>query len=603
MKKYIILLLLLSLQGLYAQVEFKATPSRTKVGINERLRVEFSMNEDGDNFSPPTFAGFAASGPGQMISNSWVNGKRSFSKSYTYVLQPKAKGTYTVGQATIEIGGVTYKTSPFKVTVGDAVANPNPQPQTRPYNPYSPYGQQQQQEPEPETDPQDGIHIVAEVSNNNPYVNQPVNVVYKLYVSNTTSVSSFFEKESPKYNDFWSQIEVVDGKHMQVQQGTYKGQPYRYVMLRKAVLYPQKDGRLELEPLVIELNVEVPTGRRDIFGRSFTTTKKMSVTTGKKYINVKPLPEAGKPESFNGAVGNFDFKVTPGKTTLKGGESTQLTVSVLGKGNLKLFTLPKPVVPAALEMYDPEHKEDVQTPLTGMNGSISDVYTIVPNNKGKYPIKAMEFSWFDPIAKKYKTATSNEVMINVTTMPEGSVAANQPQSAKKKPEAGETFRFINLKTSLKAQGREDFFGSTLFYALLFIPFLLIPVIVLLKKKKEAYDSDVTGNKIRQNNKLARKFLGEAKKQLGSKEPFYLALEKALHNFLKAKLNIETSELSRENIRELLLSRKADPDTVNNFSLIMDNCEFARYAPSSGTAMQQDYDSAVSVITALEKQMR
>ncbi|KGO91787.1 BatD family protein [Flavobacterium subsaxonicum] len=603
MKKYILLILLLSLQGLYAQVEFKATPSKTKLGINEKLRVEFSMNQDGDNFSPPAFQGFQAAGPGQMISNSWINGKRSFSKTYTYVLTPKAKGTFTIGQATIEIEGQTYKTSPFKVTVGDAVANPNPQPQ-RPYNPYNPY-QQQQEDPGDQVaqKPGDGIHLVAEVANTSPYVNQPVNVVYKLYVSPNSSVLNFFEKESPKYNDFWSQIEVVDGKSMKVQQGTYKGQPYRYVVLRKAVLYPQKSGRLEIEPLVVELNVEVPTGRRDMFGRPFTTQAKTEATTGKKFINVRALPEAGKPDDFNGAVGNFEFKVTPGKTTLKGGESTQVTVSVSGKGNLKLFTLPKPEVPAALEMYDPEHKEDVKTPLTGMYGSISDLYTIVPNNKGKYPIKPLSFSWFDPNTAKYHTVTSKEIMIDVTTMPANATAANQVASSKQKLAPGETFRFINLETSLRATGRDDFFGSTLFYILLFIPFLLIPVIVLLKKKKEAYDSDVTGNKIRQNNKLARKFLGEAKKQLGSKEPFYLALEKALHNFLKAKLNIETSELSRENIRELLLSRKADPDTVNNFSLIMDNCEFARYAPSSGTAMQQDYDSAVSVITALEKQIK
>ena len=603
MKKYILLILLLSLQGLYAQVEFKATPSKTKLGINEKLRVEFSMNQDGDNFNPPAFQGFQAAGPGQMISNSWINGKRSFSKSYTYVLTPKAKGTFTIGQATIEIEGQTYKTSPFKVTVGDAVANPNPQPQ-RPYNPYNPY-QQQQEDPGDQVaqKPGDGIHLVAEVANTSPYVNQPVNVVYKLYVSPNSSVLNFFEKESPKYNDFWSQIEVVDGKSMKVQQGTYKGQPYRYVVLRKAVLYPQKSGRLEIEPLVVELNVEVPTGRRDMFGRPFTTQAKTEATTGKKFINVRALPEAGKPDDFNGAVGNFEFKVTPGKTTLKGGESTQVTVSVSGKGNLKLFTLPKPEVPAALEMYDPEHKEDVKTPLTGMYGSISDLYTIVPNNKGKYPIKPLSFSWFDPNTAKYHTVTSKEIMIDVTTMPANAAAANQVASSKQKLAPGETFRFINLETSLRATGRDDFFGSILFYILLFIPFLLIPVIVLLKKKKEAYDSDVTGNKIRQNNKLARKFLGEAKKQLGSKEPFYLALEKALHNFLKAKLNIETSELSRENIRELLLSRKADPDTVNNFSLIMDNCEFARYAPSSGTAMQQDYDSAVSVITALEKQIK
>lgn len=601
MKRYLAILFLLVLQGVTAQVEFKATPSRTKIGVNEKVRVEFNMNKDGDNFVPPSFQGFQASGPGQMISNSWVNGKVTYSKSYTYVLQPKAKGTFTVGQATIEIDGQVYKTSPFKIVVGDAVANPNPQQQQR-YNPFNPFGQQQD-EPEPVVDAKDGIHLVAEVQNPNPYVNQPVNVVYKLYVSHEVGILSAIEKVSPKYNDFWSQIEVVDGKGIKVIETTYNGKPYRYIVVRKAVLYPQKSGRLELEPLTDELVVQVAAGRPDFWGRRQLSEVKTTATTGKKYINVKPLPEAGKPEDFTGAVGNFDFKVTPSKTTIKNGESIQLTVSVSGKGNLKLFNLPKPEVPAALEMYDPEHKENVQVPLTGMTGSISDVYTIVPNAKGKFPIKGLTFSWFDPSTGKYYTKTSDEITIDVLNVPaSATAAANQPKNAKQQLQPGETFRYIATTTSLRAQGEDDFYGSVLFYTLLVLPFAFVPVIVLARKKKEAYDSDVEGNKVRTNNKLAKKYLTAARKELGKKEPFYLALEKALHNFLKAKLRIETSELSRDNIRELLLSRKADPDTVNDFSRIMDSCEFARYAPSSDTAMNQDYESAVSVITKLEKQI-
>jgi len=603
MKKYLAILLFLMLQGLHAQVEFKAVPSRTKIGVNEKLRVEFTMNQDGDNFVPPSFQGFEASGPGQMISNSWVNGVRSFNKSYTYVLMPKSKGTFTIGQATIEIEGVTYKTSPVKIVVGDAVANPNPQPRYDPFDPFGMRRRQQEQEPEPTVEnPNEGIHLVAEVQNTSPYVNQPVNVVYKLYVSNNTSVTSFMEKESPKYNDFWSQIEIVDGRQMTVQNGTYKGQPTRYVVLRKAVLYPQKSGRLELEPLVVELNVQVPYGPRDPWGRQARREVKTSVTTGKKGITVRALPEAGKPDDFSGAVGSFDFSVKPSKTTSTNGESIQLDVKVSGKGNLKLLSLPKPVVPPALEMYDPEHKENVQVPLTGMTGSVSDVYTLVPNAKGKYPIKAMSFSWFDPASGKYKTKTSDEIMLNVLNVPVSATASAKNAPGKQEVTATEQFRYVATKTSLSATDVKDFYGSGLFYTLLFLPFALIPAVVLIRRKKEAYDSDVEGNKIRTNNKLAKKFLTAAKKELGNKEPFYMALEKALHNFLKAKLRIETSELSRDNIRELLLSRKADGDTVNDFTKIMDNCEFARYAPSSGTAMQQDYESAVSVITRLEKQI-
>src|SRR5690606_6792934 len=125
-----------------------------------------------------------------------------------------------------------------------------------------------------------------------------------------------------------------------------------------------------------------------------------------------------KPESFTGAVGKFDFKVTPSRTTLKNGESLDLVVSIKGSGNLKLFSLPKPVVPAALEMYDPVRKENVNTNLNGMSGQISDSYAIIPQSNGKYPIRPMEFTYFDPSARQYKTITSAEVMINVVGGPE-----------------------------------------------------------------------------------------------------------------------------------------------------------------------------------------
>lgn len=102
--------------------------------------------------------------------------------------------------------------------------------------------------------------------------------------------------------------------------------------------------------------------------------------------------------------------------------------------------------------------------------------------------------------------------------------------------------------------------------------------------------------------MAKKYLSEAKKQMGNKVPFYMAMEKALHNFLKAKLHLETSEMSKENIQELLLTKNANETTVSQFIKLVDDCEFARYTPSSDVAMQSDYERAVSLISELEKQL-
>jgi hypothetical protein len=582
MKRYLILFLL-SFQGLMAQVQFEARVSKTTLGLNERLRIDFVMNIDGDNFVQPSFDGFRIiAGPSQQVSQSWINGKTSFEKSYSYFLLPNQKGTLVIKQAMIEYNGQIYKTQPLKINVTAATEQPR-----------DPNDSQ--------ISADDNLYLVADISNTNPYINQPITAVYKLYFSYNIGIDDWKELSKPKYNDFWSQN--IDIKQLVAEEGMFKGERYRFVVLKKIILYPQKSGKLVIEPLALDINVKLPTNRRDMFGRVILTEGSKRVSAGAKTIHVRALPEAGKPADFTGAVGKFNFKAIPSKTTLKNGESLDLVVSVTGSGNLKLFTLPKPEVPNALEMYDPVHDEKVNTPLSGMNGKISDSYTIIPQYKGDYVIKPMHFSYFDLGSGTYKTISSSEIKINVLDGPTQTAAPHDTASVSKNSIVGvEQFKYIDLKTELVASKEPAFFGSNTFYTLLLLPFLLLPVIVLFKKKKEAIDSDVFGNRIKMNNRLAKKYLSEAKKQINNKEPFYVALEKAMHNFLKAKLHIETSEMSKDNIQELLLSRKASPDAVSSFIALTENCEFARYAPSSSATIQHDFDKAVAIISELEKQI-
>lgn len=582
MKRYLILFLL-CFQGLLAQVQFEARVSKTTLGLNERLRIDFVMNIDGDNFVQPAFEGFRIiAGPSQQVSQSWINGKTSFEKSYSYFLLPTQKGSLTIRQAVIEFNGQIYKTQPIKINVTAATEQPR-----------DPNDSQ--------ISADDNLYLVADITNTNPYINQPITVVYKLYFSYNIGIDNWKELSKPKYNDFWSQnIEI---KNLVAEEGMFKGEKYRYVVLKKVILYPQKSGKLLIEPLAMDIDVQLPTNRRDMFGRVIVTDGNKRVSAGAKTINVRPLPEAGKPADFSGAVGKFDFQAIPSKTTLKNGESLDLVLSVAGTGNLKLFTLPKPEVPNALEMYDAVHSEKVNTPLSGMNGKITDSYTIVPQYKGDYVIKPMHFSYFDLGTGTYKTISSSGIKISVLDGPSQTAETQNTASAgKNKIEAVEQFRYIDLRTDLVSSKEPPFFGSNKFYALLFLPFLLLPIIVLFRKKKEAIDSDVFGNRIKMNNKLAKKYLSEAKKQINNKELFYVALEKAMHNFLKAKLHIETSEMSKDNIQELLLSRKANPQSVNDFIALTENCEIARYAPSSSATIQHDFDKAVTIISELEKQI-
>jgi len=567
-----------------AQVRFETKLSKNRLGLNERLRVSFEMNQNGDNFIPPTFDGFSViGGPNQSVSNSWVNGVRSFSKTYTYFVTPSRKGKLTIGQASIEIEGEVYKTSPKQVEVTEAVNNPN-SPQAR-----------------ATAIADDNLHLVAEISKSKPYLNEAVTVIYKLYFSSEISVSNVNEVEMPKYSDFWSHLIPIP--KLEIKRGEYKGEVYNYVTWRKAVLYPQKAGKLTLEPLTLNVSVDVPTNRRDFFGnRVYQKTPKV-ITAGRRSINVRPLPEAGKPANFEGAVGAFDLTVKFNKTALKSSESFQATVKVSGRGNLKLFSLPKLSAPSSLEVYEPEHKESIKTNLLGMQGSIEDTYTIVPQYQGNYPIPPLTFSYFDPVKESYVSLNSKEALIDVF---EGPVAANLSQQGnpiKQAPLINENyFDFIKLETSLIPFEREVLYRSTRFWLLLFSPYLLYFLVSFLKRRNESKVINPVTARQKHANRLAKKYLSSAKKALGEKERFYDALERALHNYLKAKLSIETSEFSKERIVSLLKEKNSQTISISAFVSILEKCEAARYAPSSNVTMQEDFDLAVETIAVLDREI-
>ena len=586
MKKIYLLwsILLLCFSHSMAQVSFQTKVSKNRLGLNERLRVSFEMNQNGDNFNPPSFEGFTVvGGPNQSVSNSWVNGVRSFSKSYTYFLTPTRKGKITIAQASIEIEGEVYKTTPIQIEVTQAVNNPN-SPQAR-----------------ANAIADENLHLVAEISKRNPFLNEAITVIYKLYFSSEISVSNVNEVESPKYSDFWSHLIPIP--KLEIKRGEFKGQPYNYVTWRKTVLYPQKTGKLVIAPLTLNVSVDVPTNRRDFFGnRVYQKTPKI-ITAGKRTIDVRPLPQAGRPDDFDGAVGDFDLNVKFNKTALKSSESFQATIKVAGRGNLKLFSLPKLSAPSSLEVYEPEHKENVKTNLLGMQGSIEDTYTVVPQYQGNYPIPAVSFSYFDPVKELYVSLRSEEQLIDVF---EGPTASSNPATPnipqKNNINTAPYFDFIKLETVLLPMDQMNFYGSMVFWLLLLLPLILYVIIVFIKRRSENYTVDPVTHKQRRAARLAKKYLSSAKKVLGDKENFYNALERALHNYLKAKLSIETAEFSKDSIVTLLQQKNSRPETIADFISILEKCEAARYSPATTVSMQEDFDFTVQTITLLDREI-
>jgi hypothetical protein len=588
MRKTFITVLLLMMgfvQTIAQEVNFEAKVSKRTLGLNERLRVDFIMNENGDDFTPPTFNGFrVVGGPNQSISNSWVNGKRSFSKTYTYFLTPIQKGALTITQATINIDGEIYKTTSQRITVTEAVEVPR--------DPNS-----------PEYLIDDNLHLVTEISNNRPYLNEAITVVYKLYFRNPLRISDGRVVENPQFADFWSHN--INIPQLKVENGNYKGEPYNVVVWKKSVLYPQKTGKLSLEPLSLSLVIDLPSNRRDFFGNTILQQSSRTVTAGRRAINVKSLPEKGKPANFFGAVGQFNFDALLNKNSLKATESFEIKLKVTGNGNLKLFNLPELVLPNTLEVFEPEHSENVRTTLSGMQGSIEDNYTIVPRFQGKYPIAPVSFSYFDPKKQEYFTLRSSNQIVHVYGGPVATNSTNKniPTTTKQLiTNTDESFRFIKLRPNLEPIVKEEFWNSKRYYASLALPLFLLIAFVFLMQRNRRISGDLEGSRLRLANRLSKKYFGEAKKNLKNKALFYDALERALYNYLKSRLKIKTDDFSKDKITEFLGDRKLVQVEIQLFIALLENCEIARYSPATDAKMQEDFDQALSVISNIDKKL-
>ena len=585
-KNYFVLFIVLCAHVLYAQVDFYCKTSKNKLAQGARLRVEFTVNkEDTDNFQPPSFKNFEViSGPSQSISTSWINGKKSYSKTYIYIISPQKKGTLKITPASILYKGKKIYSNTVQIQVVDASQIPK--------NPN-----------DPEYLVDQYVHMVVNVSKKNPYVGEGIYVEYRLYFSNQISISDFNFKQLPDYEGFWNQDIKI--KEIKAQKGTYNGESYRYAVLKKTILIPQKSGRLSIKPIKVDLVAGIPTGQVDFFGNVITRDVRKIFKTRQENILAKSLPQLGKPANFKGAVGDFQMQVTSSKQSMKINESAQIKVQILGIGNLKLFELPKILAPSNLEIYAPEHKEQVAPRIAkkmyALQGKISDQYTVVPQSFGKYKIPALRFSYFNPLTQKYKTIDSQDVILNVLggkQIQSTADSQNPASSDKKRIKSKKNFRYIQTQSVFIQKDAFVFWGSTLFYLLLCGPFLLIPMGVFVR---------YLGNKkfntsSRAGEKIARKYLSKAKKLLDNKALFYTALEKALYSYLEYKLHLNKSQISRERVRILLENKNIPQEMIMTFIKVLDDCELARYAPITSDAMRQEYQNAKEIITQLDKKL-
>ena len=574
-KKTFILFLAINSFVLSAQVNFEASVSKSKLALNERLRIDFVMNQNGDNFSPPEFENFQIiGGPNQSIKTSYVNGERKFSKTYSYFLKPLKKGKLSINQASIEIDGEIYKSLQIEVLITDSVKQPSDS-TTQYYN-------------------DDDIELRALISKGSPYLNEPITVVYKLYYKAPINISDARETETPKFKDFWSQ--TIKIPQLKVTREIYKGQNYNVVEWRKVVLYPQKIGELEISPLSLNLVLDVPTDKRDFFGNVIYDQTSQIISTGMRRIIVKDLPQIGKPASFSGAVGNFEFDIILNKNSLRATESFQAELKVKGNGNLKLFDLPDILVPNSMELFEPEREELISTNLSGMSGSVSKFFTVIPRFQGNFPIEEVEFSYFDPDTEKYKVLKSPRLTIDVY---DGPVISNTNNNNSNIITSNDSFRFIKLNGNLREVKNDVFFQSQFFYTLATTPFILLLSFLLFtayKRNKKESSSEL----IRIEERKIHKMIDSAKESIGDKILFYDKIEKAIIKSLIVKFSIRMEALNKEKIQQIGQEKGLTKDDVLLIIKLIENCEKAKYSRSSDSIMNKDLESAKKVISSILK---
>ncbi len=605
-----------SCQHAVAQAKFSISAPKS-VAVNQNFNLNITLeNANGSNLRAPAMPDFQVlGGPNTSTSMQWVNGNVTQSVTYTYVLRPKQEGTFKIGKAGITVSGVNMESNELSIDVTKAVAQP--QAQQRQRDPFDDPFFRQQQDDEPQASAadlakqlKDDVFLKLNITRSSVYEGEMLTATYKLYFrQNLTGINI---SKAPAFEGFWSQEVELDPKRRPSEE-TLNGKQYNCVEILKYNLYPQRSGNLQVPPaeLATVAQVSVQSRSHSVFDAFFNMGRAQQVPLTLKSegsaVNVKPLPEAGKPADFSGAVGKFNFETSLSAKEGKTDDPITYTVKVSGTGNLKLIESPKLQLSPAFEVYDPKTKENISNSAAGTSGSKQYDYLIIPRQPGDYKIDKQQFCYFDPAAAKYVTITSPEYALKITGEPSKNANANTAGVSKQDVSVlGQDIRYIKTNTPVFNKKGDSFFGSASFYAAYSAPFLLFLGLIAVKRKNEDMAADIVGTKRRRALKLAKKRLSLADKHLkaNDKKLFYDEVSRAVWGYLGDKLNIDMSELSKENVEEKLLHKSVKAETVSNLKNLISTCEIALYAPiGENGEMKKNYDSALHLIADIEDEIK
>ena len=576
--------------------QFVASVEEIDATVNEPFQVSYTFSGSSinnlSNFSPPSFENFMIlSGPNQSTSIQIINGAQSASITYSFVLQAKSVGTFTIGSASINQSGKTYKSNSLVIPVRKG----------------QPKNQQQKNNNEiSEAEIAKNLYVRAIVDKTKPYKGEQVTVTYKLY-TRLSIASQMGVNKLPQYQGFWAE-ELETTGNINFTTEIVGGKQFRVGVLKKVALFPTQTGSLEVTPFELAVPVQIQKQKSgksvwdDFFGDPFGRSEiyEFNAKSNVVKIDVQPLPD-GQPESFKGAVGDFSFEAKLNNTTVKSNEPLTLNVNISGSGNIKLLDMPEINLPNGFEKYEPKINEQINRKGI-VSGSKSGEYLFVPRVVGTREIPPMEFSYFNPSQKKYFTLKSQQFTIDIK--PGDKLASTEMVGKEDIKELGTDIRFLKTSFEDVKKKEEYIINSTGFIVAGAFPFVLSLIVIGWKRKYDKLHGNVVLLRYQKAQKIAKTRLKTAKKLMDSQnhKEFYTELSSALFGYLEDKLHIPKSEFTIERAADELNKKNISIELITDLKAGAEKCEFVRFAPGAekSTAMQEMYDQIADVIINLEK---
>lgn len=600
MKKILIILTFLGMTLLNAMadnVTFTANAPEA-VAVGDQFRLTYTVTtQNARNLEVPSIKGFdVLMGPNRSTQSSVsiVNGQTTSTSSitFTYILMANTEGTFTIPGASITADGQNMVSN--SVTVKVLPADSSDAAQSSGSSASSNAG----------TVSANDLFITCTTSKTKVYEQEAILLTYKIYTN--VDLRGFDNVKLPDFKGFQSQeVSLPNDRKWELEH--YRGRNYRTTIYRQFVLFPQQTGQIAIEPARFDASIAKAMQVDDPFeaffngGARYAEIRK-TITTPRIQVTVDPLP-AGKPADYSGGVGSFTLSSDISSTNVRTNDAITLKLIISGTGNMKLISTPEVSFPADFEVYDPKTDNQLRLTNDGLSGNITIEYLAIPRNAGDFRIPAVSLSYFDIKSRTYRTLTTPDYNIHVE---KGEGNATQTIANYNNKEdlkvLNEDIHFIRQNdVELHPRG-SHFFGTTVWWLCYIIPLLLAVVTFMLCRRYIAESANVSKVRTRKANKVAQKRMKQAGRLLaaGDSERFYDEMLKALWGYAGDKLSMPVSQLSKDNIEEKLSQVGVEPELVQTFTGVLNDCEFARFAPGDpGQNMDRLYKAAIDIIGKME----